>query len=1185
MTLNIHLLGQFKLTAGDQEIDLPSRPAQTLLAYLVLNAGVTHRREKLANMIWPESNETNARSYLRQALWRIRKSLENYSVHYKSYLGISDISITFKAHSDYWLDAEILLSPVTSMSVEEMISVVELYRGELLPGFYEEWIILERDRLQAAYHQKMNHLLNSLIQDMQWDDAIFWAEQWIRFGYSPEPAFRAMMRAYAGLGDQTMVSSTYQRCRDALDRELSLEPSPETQQLLEELLQVEPDHVEILPIQKPDFSIIQPSFLNKEPYFEERSNFVAREREIARLDHFRDMALNGHGQVVFITGEAGSGKTSLIQEFTQRSLTANDRSLANNSRESGFSSQVNLIIASGNCNAHTGIGDPYLPFREIMELLTGDVESRWAAGAITREQAHALWKILPVTIRALVDSGPNLVDTFVSGSALQERAKAFASTMRVSCLDELIDRITRNLTISNPQQQDLFEQYTRVLTTLARSEALVLVIDDLQWADLGSISLLFHLGRQVPGNRILILGAYRPEEIALGRDGDRHPLEAVVNEFQRMFGDNTVNLDQADSAQFISELLDSEPNRLGYSFREMLHAQTLGQPLFTIELLRGMQERGDMIQDQSGKWMEGPALDWETMPARVEAVVAERINRLDQPLQATLRLASVEGETFTAEVIARVQAMNEQELLTQLSSELNRKHRLIRAQSILRVDGQLLSSYRFRHILTQRYLYSRLDEVERVYLHEQVGTALEALYGSRDGASGTEIVSIAPKLARHFQGAKNTNKAIHYLRQAGERALQLSAYQEALNHLNKGLELLMTLPVTPEHAEMELALQQILGMAWVGPSAYGEEVKKTYNRVYQLCQQLGKTTQLCLALGQLSVQSFVQSEYQKAYELALESLNIAQQADDPMLIALGHWHLGFISFILGENITAQAHFKQVTDFYNPEQHHRKFLLLRGSDGGISSLSYEACVLWCLGYPDQAKIKSQETLSMARKFKHPFTLADALCYGGCWFNAMQRDIQALREYAKELTALANELRFAGWYETGECFYGESLAMMDQVEEGIRRMRQSIAENELIGVRCSLVGSFRALAEAHLKEEQLDQGLSTLDKAFALVKKTGERLWEAELFRLHGEFLRLDANENGAEASFKKAIEVAQGQRAKSWELRAATSLAWLWKDRGKCELARERLGKIYNWFTEGFDTPDLQKAKSLLDSLH
>ena len=159
MTLNIHLLGQFKLTTGEQEIDLPSRPAQTLLAYLVLNAGVIHRREKLASMIWPESNEINARSYLRQALWRIRKSLENCSIRYEDFLGISDISITFKANSDYFLDAELLLDQDTSKPVEELIELVDLYRGELLPGFYEEWIVIERDRLEAAFHQKINHSL------------------------------------------------------------------------------------------------------------------------------------------------------------------------------------------------------------------------------------------------------------------------------------------------------------------------------------------------------------------------------------------------------------------------------------------------------------------------------------------------------------------------------------------------------------------------------------------------------------------------------------------------------------------------------------------------------------------------------------------------------------------------------------------------------------------------------------------------------------------------------------------------------------------------------------------------------------------------------------------------------------------------------------------------------------------
>lgn len=173
MSLKIYLLGQFKLTANDLALDLPTRSAQSLLAYLALNAGVTNRREKLASLLWPDATEPNARGYLRQALWRIRKSLEIASLNWENYLQINDISITFDDQSTYWLDANLLLSRVESLPVEEIIEIVRLYRGELLPGFYDEWIIVERERLQMAYHQKMNLLLERLSQARRWDDVLY----------------------------------------------------------------------------------------------------------------------------------------------------------------------------------------------------------------------------------------------------------------------------------------------------------------------------------------------------------------------------------------------------------------------------------------------------------------------------------------------------------------------------------------------------------------------------------------------------------------------------------------------------------------------------------------------------------------------------------------------------------------------------------------------------------------------------------------------------------------------------------------------------------------------------------------------------------------------------------------------------------------------------------------------------
>jgi predicted ATPase len=255
----------------------------------------------------------------------------------------------------------------------------------------------------------------------------------------------------------------------------------------------------------------------------------------------------------------------------------------------------------------------------------------------------------------------------------------------------------------------------------------------------------------------------------------------------------------------------------------------------SIELLRGLEEQGALVRDSEGCWVEGPALDWETLPARVEAVIAEHIGRLAESLQAVLRVASVEGEVFTAEVVARVQAAEEGEMVRRLSGELARQHRLIRAEGIQRIDGQRLSHYRFRHILFQRYLYNRLDEVERTHLHEVVARALEALHeGQREETAA--IAAIAPQLARHFEEAGIAEKAIPYLRRAGERAVQLSAYEEGIAHLTRGLSLLTALPdpgvqdSRVERAQQELALQLALGMAWVGRQAYGPQGERAYSR-------------------------------------------------------------------------------------------------------------------------------------------------------------------------------------------------------------------------------------------------------------------------------------------------------------------------------------------------------------------
>ncbi|MGB3715027.1 MAG: AAA family ATPase, partial [Candidatus Promineifilaceae bacterium] len=791
---------------------------------------------------------------------------------------------------------------------------------------------------------------------------------------------------------------------------------------------------------------------------------------------------------------------------------------------------------------------------------------------------------LPLTAEAIIVSSPYLIDTLIPGSALLDRALAYAPTKQEwhSRLIEIIERGPASSLVSGAHQSDIFEQYSQVLAALARCVPLVLVVDDLQWADLGSISLLFHLGRQIKSKRILIVCAYRPEEVALGREGERHPLVSVINEFHREYGDSTVNVDEADSFSFIDDLLDSEPNDLGQDFRSMFYRLTHGNPLFTLELLLGMQERGDIVRDQYGTWVEGQALDWETLPARVEAVIAERIGRLDRPLRAALRVASVEGDEFTAEAVARVRSADEREMLAKLSRELDRKHRLIRAQSIMRIDGQLLSRYRFRHILFQKYLYGSLDEVERVYLHEQVGNVLEDLYQVQ--VERPTSADLAPQLARHFLEARIIEKAVFYLRKAGERSLQLSAYQEAVSHFDRVLTVLMTLPESPERDQQELAVQLALGIALQGvEGARHPALKKAYTRAYELCQQTAETTQIGRMQGEMVEFCYVGAEYLTAREIAREALTLAQKEKTPLLEAMAFWYLGFIHFALGEFALSHDYLAQVISFYEPQTHHDPFIALCGKDAGLGALAYDACCLWCLGYPDQAYERSQESLALARELGQPFSMVDVLAFGGCVSSEIRRDWGALKEHAERIVKITAD-QVPGWRGTGEVYLGEALVMMGKIPEGIEQIRQGLATKQTVEALCYETGALGTLALAEGMIGNPGRGLSTLAKAITLVEQTEERYCEAELYRLQGKMHHMMGDEDEAISSFMKAIDVARRQNARSWELRTDTSLARLWRKQGKISEAHELLKPVYDWFTEGFETPDLKDAKTLLEEL-
>jgi adenylate cyclase len=782
--LSVSLLGPFQVRLdGEPVTSFETLKARALLAYLADDPGRAYSRSSLASLLWPERSQRAALSNLRHTLAVLRAALHDPSAC-PPFLLIDRETIAFNPHSDCTLDtldfrrlveASSSNHPPGDQNLNCLEQAVALYRGDFLEAFglddsaeYEAWLLLRREHYRTLALDALQRLAEAALLAADYEQAKAYARRAIALEPWREAAHCQLMRALALQGRRAEAFAQLAACRETLERELGVEPSPATLQLAEEMRGGRLAEAPAPPL-----------FLRQ---IESRASppplFVAREAELDRLEAALQLALSGKGQVVFITGGPGCGKTALAGAFIRRAQQIHPA----------------LLAVQGSCQAYFGQGDPYLPFREILEMLTGAVEERWAAGLIEREQALRLWQAAPQAIQALVEAGPALVGRLLSGEALLARATAASNILFshpegpawLKRLGELVERRRRAPPGEGAAQDDLFYQYGRALRTLSRRAPLLLFLDDLQWADSGSLNLLFSLARRMDGARLLVLGAYRPAEAALARGPDSatrpHSLVSLVHECQLLFGQPQVDLEQADERAFVEAFLDSQPNRLGGSFRERLFLQARGHPLFTIELLRGMQARGELIQDPSGTWQEAEALDWERLPPRVEAAIAARLERLPGALLDLLEVASVEGERFTLQVVSQVLPDDPAQLMRELSTELDRRQRLVRSEGLETHGDQRLARYRFRHILFQRYLYSRLDPLARARLHERVGLALEQLYGE-------DCDQVAAQLALHFEMALLPGKACEYLYRAGERAVQLSANAEALACFSHALEL------------------------------------------------------------------------------------------------------------------------------------------------------------------------------------------------------------------------------------------------------------------------------------------------------------------------------------------------------------------------------------------------------------
>jgi predicted ATPase len=670
-----------------------------------------------------------------------------------------------------------------------------------------------------------------------------------------------------------------------------------------------------------------------------------------------------------------------------------------------------------------------------------------------------------------------------------------------------------------------------------------------------------------------VLGTYRPVDTVLRA----HPLRGIVQEL----------CGRGQGVELRLELLPAEDGaayvagRLGgpvtLAFAAFIHERTEGNALFMVNIVEHLVQQRLVVR-RGGQWTLREKTAPVSLPEGLRQLLIRRIETLAPEARQVLETASVVGEAFAVAAGAAGAQYPIEDVEAVCAALATQRHFLDDTGLIVWPDGTRSGGYRFQHALYRQVLYEHLGTMRCVQLHGRIGARLEGGYGAQVG-------EIAAQLAVHFERGGEVQRAVHYLQQTGEHAARHNANHEAIAALTKGLALLATLPDCPERRQRELTLQLALCEPLIAVKGWGaREVQETYTRAYVLGQQLGETPQLLRALyGAIRLHS-AQGQLRTAGEMSQQILHLIQHQPDLVLVLEGHIVIGFLAFQRGDFITARAHLEHSWRLLDTHQSSIPTFywgfILRVTPGTILMRT-----LWKLGYADQAQKLSHELLVMIQRAEHNLSLVYTELYTAV-LSQLRRDVAAMQAHAHAAMALAtvdgSGLRVA----QARLLEGWALAMQGDITAGVAHIRQGWTVCQDMGPQLLRPYYLSLLAEAYGQAGQPEAGLTALDEALTLVAMTEERWWEAEVWRLKGELLlRLPLPDSSqAEACFQQALDVARSQQAKALELRATLSLSRLWQRQDKRDQARQVLTEIYDWFTEGFATPDLQEARMWLEAL-
>ena len=845
-------------------------------------------------------------------------------------------------------------------------------------------------------------------------------------------------------------------------------------------------------------------------------SIVGREKERLLLRHKLEQLKAGVSGVVMICGEAGIGKSCLIENLLLQA------------QELGVGSLVgagDAIARSKPYHAWNGVFShlwdlSFLPDleakkRQVLDLL--EDEPQWL------QKAALLNGVL----------GLDLPDTEVSAGLVgQPRAEA-----------------TRDLLVQLLQD------------SVNRSPKL-LVFEDAHWLDSSSWALILAVAQKV--KRLLLVIGTRP----MG--------EPVPEEYDRLLtieGVEQLHLEAmpaTDTRLFLSQRLGvkSLPDRVV----ELIEKKTEGNPFFSEELAYGLREAGVIeIHDGECRIAAGVGnLSELNFPATVQGVIASRIDRLSPSEQLTLKVASVIGRSFGFQLLRDIHPIEEDK--PQLPNYL------------MKLQGFDLTpmetpepdlGYMFKHIITQEVAYGLMLYSQRRQVHEFLALWYERSY---EGLSGLYAI-----LAHHWSKARVAEKAIFYLEKAGEQAVRAHALREAVQLFTEALEWLQTLPDTVERKEQELRLQIALGGPLMAIKGYGAvEVKKTYDRSRELCQEVGQASQLFSIFTGLASSYFAQSDFSASLEFSKQLEALAESTQEQRRLPIVGQSYGCNLFHLGEFNQARNYTELAIETYQPENH-EFYIANYGQDPAMVCFLFNSLANWLLGYPDVAIQQSEKMLALAHKLSHPFSLAYAFnCKA--WFALYSKQVPKALQAADALMAVAVENEFPFFIMLSNFIRAWVAIQLDQPEEAINQIEETLKMWKSVGAVLARHCHLTFLAEGYGKLKKPAMALEILAEGLDEIERTKECFWESEVYRLKGNIL-LDLNQvEKAEENYLKSLDVARRQHAKSLELRSTVSLCRLWQLQGKTIEPKALLSEIYGWFTQGFDMPDLIAAQQLLGEL-